>query len=112
MKAKLKFVQNWNKAFVGVAFSRKMLLIGVYFRNKPEWDFPPLSPAIQLASACRDLEVAKKKLEGKLCEMKERRNQMDKRWEKLQEKEQQLRESFIRFNKSVQVGCYFLKILP
>jgi len=82
-----------------------MLLIGVYFRNKPEWDFPPLSPAIQLVSASRDLEVAKKKLEGKLYEMKERRNQMDKRWEKLQEKEQLLRESFIHFNKSVQVGC-------
>lgn len=105
MKARLKFVQNWNKAFVGVAFSRKVPLIGVYFRNKPEWDFPPLSPATQLVSACRDLEVAKEKLEGKLCEMKERRNQMDKRWEKLQEKEQLLRESFIHFNKSVQVGC-------
>jgi hypothetical protein len=105
MKATLKFVQNWNKAFVGVVFSRKVLLIGVYFRNKPEWDFPPLSPAIQLGSACRDLEVAKKKLEGKLSEMKERRNQMDKRWEKLQEKEKLLRESFIHFNKTVQVGC-------
>jgi hypothetical protein len=82
-----------------------MLQIVVYFRNKPAWDFPPLSPALQLASACRDLEVAKKKLDGKLCEMNERQSQMDKRWEKLQEKELLLRESFIHFNKSVQVGC-------
>ena len=89
-----------------------MLLIGVYFRNKPEWDCPPLSPAILLTSACRDLEVAKNKLEGKLYEMKERRNQMDKRWEELQEKEQLLRESFIHFNKSVQVSCQIIKIFP
>jgi hypothetical protein len=62
-------------------------------------------PAIQLVASCRDLEVAKKKLGDKLYEMKERRNQMDKRWEELREKEQWLRESFVHFNKSVQVCC-------
>jgi predicted nuclease with TOPRIM domain len=70
-----------------------------------------LSPAIQLVGACRDLEVAKRKLEEKLFEMKEKQNQMDKRWQELREKEQRLRESFIHFNNSVEVCCCFMKIL-
>jgi predicted nuclease with TOPRIM domain len=77
----------------------------------PEWDWSPLCPATELVSACRDLEVANRKLEEKWAKGKERQKHMTKQWEELQEKEDQLRDSFTHFNKFVEVCCYLLKLL-
>jgi hypothetical protein len=85
--------------------------MGLYFRKRPEWDWLPLSPATELVAACRDLEVANRKLEEKWAEGKEKREQMDKQWEGLREKEMQLRESYTHFNKFVEVCCFLFKIL-
>jgi predicted nuclease with TOPRIM domain len=80
------------------------------FRKKPEWDWPPLSPATELVAACRHLEVANRKLEEKWSEGKETQKQMDKQWEELREREVQLRESFTHFNKFVEVCCFLFII--
>jgi hypothetical protein len=85
--------------------------MGLCFRKKPEWDWPPLSPATELVAACRDLEEADSKLEQKWGEGKEKRKQVDKWWQELRDKEEHLRQSFIHFNKFVKVGCYFFKML-
>jgi hypothetical protein len=85
--------------------------MGLCFRKKPEWDWPPRSPATELVAALRDLEVADRKLVGKWAEGKEKRKLVDRRWLELRDKEQQLRRSFIHFNKFVKVGCYFFKTL-
>jgi hypothetical protein len=85
--------------------------MSLHFRNKPKWDWPPLSPATELVAACRDLEVASRKLQEKWAEGKEKQEQMDKQWEELREKEKQLRESFIHFNKFVKACCYLFKLV-
>jgi hypothetical protein len=74
------------------------------FRKKPEWDWPPLSPATGLVAACRDLEEADSKLEQKWGEGKAKRKQLDNWWQELRAKEEQLRQSFIHFDKFVKVG--------
>lgn len=80
--------------------------MGLYFRKKPEWDWPPLSLATELVAAYRDLEVANRNLNEKWAKGKEKQEQMDKEWDELRENEKHLRESFTRFNKFLQVCCY------
>ncbi|XP_021921770.1 coiled-coil domain-containing protein 42 homolog [Zootermopsis nevadensis] len=73
-------------------------------KKKPEWDWPPLSPATELVAAYRDLEVANRNLNEKWAKGKEKQEQMDKEWDELRENEKHLRESFTRFNKFLQVN--------
>lgn len=85
--------------------------MGLCFRKRPEWDWPPLSPATELVAASRDLEEAGRKLEQRWDEGKEKGKQVDRRRQELRDKEEELRESFIHFNKFVKVDCYFFKEL-
>jgi hypothetical protein len=54
-------------------------------------------------AACRDLEEADSKLEQKWGEGKEKRKQLDSWWQELRDREEQLRQSFVHFNKFVKV---------
>lgn len=70
-------------------------------RVYPEWDIPGNSPSIKVAHYCRKLHDIEKQLLLKREEAKVRRRQMDQQWKELEEKEENFKSNFIRFNKFV-----------
>ncbi|XP_015592671.1 coiled-coil domain-containing protein 42 like-2-like [Cephus cinctus] len=82
--------------------------ISEYFQSKledhqikkyPEWDIARVSPAAELIKARQELALAGTELSAKRKEQLEKRKVMDEQWNDLRQKEELLRQSFIKFNK-------------
>ncbi|KAK7869682.1 hypothetical protein R5R35_009907 [Gryllus longicercus] len=72
-----------------------------YEKKKPEWDVARFSPATELIAKQRELEAVLDRVSLKREEQKNHREELDQRWEELREEENQLRQSFMKFNKFV-----------
>lgn len=75
-------------------------------RQRPVWDKPRTSPAAELVAARRDLEACSKELASKRQYQADMRAAMDTKWDDLREKERDLRNAFLKYNKFIKVGMY------
>lgn len=96
-----------NKIIVIYFCNRKYKSVYFYYNRKfPEWDVPGVSSEVKLVEAKRELDEAEMRLELKRVEAAESRKDLDEQWKDLEEKEELLRQSFIKFNKVSKINNY------